>query len=58
MESLKEHSEFEAIDGSLLKQFMAERVVLNYSNVELQKVLFGKPNNANNGGQNSPVMHS
>jgi hypothetical protein len=35
MDSLKEHSEFESIDGSLLKQFMAERLVLNYSNVEL-----------------------
>lgn len=40
MESLKEHSEFESIDGNLLKQFMAERVVLNYSNVELQRILF------------------
>ena len=35
MDSLKEHSEFESIDGNLLKQFMAERLVLNYSNVEL-----------------------
>ena len=32
--------EFESIDGTLLKQFMAERLVLNYSNVELQHVLF------------------
>lgn len=40
MDSLKEHSEFESIDGNLLKQFMAERLVLNYSNVELQRILF------------------
>jgi hypothetical protein len=40
LDSLKEHSEFESIDGNLLKQFMAERVVLNYSNIELQRVLF------------------
>lgn len=35
MDSLKDHSEFESIDGSILKQFMAERLVLNYSNIEL-----------------------
>jgi hypothetical protein len=40
MDSLKEHSEFESIDGILLKQFLAERLVLNYSNVELQRVLY------------------
>lgn len=40
MDSLKQHFEFESIDGTLLKQFMAERLVLNYSNVELQHVLF------------------
>ncbi len=40
MDSLKQHFEFESIDGNLLKQFMAERLVLNYSNVELQHVLF------------------
>jgi hypothetical protein len=61
MESLKEHSEFESIDGNLLKQFMAERLVLNYSNVELQRILFQqnhKKNNGNsNGGQNSPIVH-
>jgi len=40
LESLKDHSEFEYIDGCLLKQFMAERLVLNYSNIELQRILF------------------
>ena len=51
MDSLKEHSEFESIDGNLLKQFMAERLVLNYSNVELYKVLFQQniKKNNNNG---------
>jgi hypothetical protein len=40
IDSLKDHSEFESIDGNLLKQFMAERLVLNYSNIELQRILF------------------
>ena len=61
MDSLKEHSEFESIDGNLLKQFMAERLVLNYSNVELQRVLFQqnikKGNGNGNGIQNSPIVH-
>lgn len=59
MDSLKEHSEFESIDGNLLKQFMAERLVLNYSNVELKNVLFQQnvKKNNNNGAQNSPIIH-
>ena len=39
MGSLKDYSEFEVIDGNMLKQFMAESFVMNYSNIELQKVL-------------------
>lgn len=35
MGSLKEYSEFEVIDGSVLKCFMAENFVMNYSNIEL-----------------------
>lgn len=40
MNSLKDHSEFEVIDGNTLKNFMAESLVMNYSNIEIQKVLF------------------
>lgn len=35
IETLKDHSEFESIDGYTLKQFLAERLVLNYSNLEI-----------------------
>ena len=35
MQNLKEYSEFEVIDGNALKSFMAENLVLNYSNVEI-----------------------
>lgn len=39
--SLKDHSEFEIIDGQNLKGFMAENLVMNYNNIEYQKQLFG-----------------
>ena len=35
MSSLKDHSELEIIDGNTLKTFMAENMVMNYSNIEL-----------------------
>lgn len=35
MGSLKDHSEFEIIDGVALKNYMAENFVMNYSNIEL-----------------------
>lgn len=38
--SLKSHSEFDIIDGSVLKNFMAENLVMNYSNIEIHKILF------------------
>jgi predicted O-linked N-acetylglucosamine transferase (SPINDLY family) len=34
MTSLKDHSELEVIDGTTLKTFMAENMVMNYSNIE------------------------
>jgi hypothetical protein len=40
MTSLKDHSEFEVIDGNTLKNFMAENLVMNYSNIEMQRILF------------------
>ena len=39
MSCLKSHSEFDVIDGNQLKSFMAENLVMNYSNVELHRVL-------------------
>ena len=35
MGSLKDHSEFEVMDGNTLKNFMAENLVMNYSNIEM-----------------------
>lgn len=35
MGSLKDHSEFEIMDGMTLKNFMAENLVMNYSNIEM-----------------------
>jgi len=42
MESLNDHSEFDVIDGPTLKTFMAENLVMNYSNIELTRVLIQK----------------
>jgi len=35
MKSLKEYSELEVMDGNALKNFMAENLVMNYSNIEI-----------------------
>ena len=53
MGSLKDHSEFEVIDGNTLKGFMAEHLVMNYSNIELQRILY--PSNKKGGGH-SPIV--
>lgn len=37
---LKGYSEFDIIDGNTLKNFLAENLVMNYSNVDLHKLLF------------------
>lgn len=55
MSSLKDHSEIEVIDGSTLKNFMAENLVMNYSNIELQRILFQHQNKK--GMHNSPIVH-
>lgn len=55
MSSLKDHSEIEVIDGSTLKNFMAENLVMNYSNIELQRILFQHQNKK--GMHNSPIAH-
>ena len=56
MGSLKDYSEFEVIDGSVLKCFMAENFVMNYSNIELQKVLLPANKKQNNSGSLSPIV--
>ena len=40
VEGLKSYSEFDIIDGNTLKNFMAENLVMNYSNIEIHKLLF------------------
>lgn len=40
VDGLKGYSEFDIIDGSTLKNFLAENLVMNYSNVEIHKLLF------------------
>lgn len=39
MNCLKDHSAFDVIDGDQLKGFMSENLVMNYSNIELNRVL-------------------
>jgi len=38
MGCLKDHSEFDVIDGNHLKAWMAENLVMNYSNIELHRI--------------------
>lgn len=40
VDGLKGYSEMEIIDGNNLKNFMAENLVMNYSNIEIHKLLF------------------
>jgi len=40
VDSLKSHSEFDIIDGNTMKNFLAENLVMNYSNIEIHKILF------------------
>lgn len=39
MGCLKSHNEFDVIDGNVLKSFLAENLVMNYSNIELHRVM-------------------
>lgn len=39
MSCLKSHNEFDVIDGNVLKSFLAENLVMNYSNIELHRVI-------------------
>ena len=40
IDSLESYSEFDIIDGSTMKNFLAENLVMNYSNIEIHKILF------------------
>jgi hypothetical protein len=40
VDGLKGYSEFDIIDGPTLKNFLAENLVMNYSNIEIHKLLF------------------
>jgi len=39
MGCLRQHSAFDVIDGDTLKGYMSENLVMNYSNIELNRVL-------------------
>ncbi len=56
MQGLKEYSEFEVMDGSAMKTFMAENLVMNYSNIEIQRILFQQNHKKGGAVQNSPVL--
>jgi hypothetical protein len=40
VDSLKSYSEFDIVDGATMKNFLAENIVMNYSNIEIHKILF------------------
>lgn len=37
---MKGYSEFDIIEGATLKNYLAENLVMNYSNIEIHKLLF------------------
>ena len=47
MTCLKSHNEFDVIDGNVLKSFLAENLVMNYSNIELHRVILQQKQNPN-----------
>jgi hypothetical protein len=40
VDSMKGYSEFDIIEGATLKNYLAENLVMNYSNIEIHKLLF------------------
>jgi len=42
MGCLKDHSEFDVIESAQLKGFMAENFVMNFSNIDLNKIAIHK----------------
>jgi hypothetical protein len=45
MSCLKNHSEFDVIESAQLRSFMAENFVMNYSNIELHRVMLQQKQN-------------
>ena len=52
MGCLRQHSAFDVIDGDVLKSFMSENLVMNYSNIELNRVLMQQKNLESDDNQN------
>ena len=50
MGCLRQHSAFDVIDGDNLKGFMSENLVMNYSNIELNRVLMQQQQYENEDG--------
>jgi hypothetical protein len=40
VEGLKGYSDFDVVDGASMKNFLAESIVMNYSNIEIHKLLY------------------
>lgn len=58
MGCLKEHSEFDVIESQQLKGFMAENFVMNFSNIDLNKIAIHKKQEQNvnfQQHQNNPI---
>lgn len=47
MGCLKDHSEFDVIESQQLKGFMAENFVMNFSNIDLNKIAQHKKSEQN-----------
>lgn len=47
MGCLNEHSEFDVIESQQLKGFMAENFVMNFSNIDLNKIAIHKKQEQN-----------
>jgi hypothetical protein len=53
MGCLKDHSEFDVIENQQLKGFLAENFVMNFSNIDLNKITIYKKSELNNQLQRS-----
>mmetsp|Transcript_26368 Transcript_26368/g.40242 ORF Transcript_26368/g.40242 Transcript_26368/m.40242 type:complete len:83 (+) Transcript_26368:1323-1571(+) len=49
VEGLKGYSEFDIIEGNQLKNYLAESIVMNYSNIEIHKLLYQQMRNSKQG---------
>ena len=53
MGCLKDHSEFDVIENQQLKGFLAENFVMNFSNIDLNKITIYKKSELNDQLQRS-----